>query len=358
MFGDIYRCITIEHDYRLILLAALICLFASYTTMNLLQRANEASQGARRHWSVLTAISAGCGVWATHFVAMIAYDPGMNMTFDVVMTLISVLLAIGIIGAGMALWVVFRALWVHVLAGTVIGLGISAMHAVGMIAVKLQGVLVYDQSFLVLGVFFAVAFSVASCLSMRNADRQQHLFRGAALFTIAICGLHFSAMTAVAVEYDPTVVVPSYAVPKVFIVLGVTMAAGLLLALTLASSLIDRHVARQFRFEVQRLRDLADAGLEGVVLLDEIGRILDANASFLALTGRRLDVLRGLSLKHCFRNMDMDNALERLAADGESVQDAVVIHADGSETSIGLQLVTGRKLEVAAAVAIVRSKSL
>lgn len=354
MLSEIYRCITIEHDYRLVVLAAVICLFASYTTMSLLQRAKEASEGARRHWVTLTAVSAGCGVWATHFVAMIAYDPGMNLTFDVLLTVVSVLVAIVVIGAGLAFWLLYGAIWAHVVAGVVIGIGIAGMHATGMAAVKLQGVLVYDQPYLWLGLFLGVAFSIATCLAMRSIDRHHHLFRGSLLFTVAICGLHFSAMTAVGVEYDPTVTVPTYAVPKVYIVLGVTLAAGLLLALTLASALIDRHVARQFRLEVARLRDLADAGLEGVVILDHAGRILEANASFLNMTGRDLEVLRGLPLKHCFQNLDLDSLFEHVTKERPVSQSAVIIHASGPEVGVDLTLVRQPHLQAAFAVAVVR----
>ncbi|NVJ97008.1 MAG: PAS domain S-box protein [Alphaproteobacteria bacterium] len=354
MLNEIYQCIVIEHDYRLVLLAAAICLFASYTTMSLLQRAREAAEGTRRHWVVLTAISAGCGVWATHFVAMIAYDPGMNLTFDVVLTVASVLVAIILIGTGFALWLLAPSVSAQAFAGVMIGVGIASMHATGMTAVKLQGLLVYDYSYVALGVVLGVGFSIAACLSMRSAERQRHLLRGALLFTLAICGLHFTAMTAVSVEYDPTVVVPTYAVPKVYIVLGVTLAAGLLLAMTLASALIDRHLVRQFRDEVRRLRDLSNAAVEGVVLLDANGRILDANSSFLNLTGRQLEVLRGLSLQHCFRNIDLQAMLQKLDGQGDVARQAVVIHATGPETDVELRILQRQDFEVAQSVALVR----
>ena len=36
---------------------------------------------------VLTAVSAGTMVWATHFVAMLAYDPGVVMGYDTALTI-------------------------------------------------------------------------------------------------------------------------------------------------------------------------------------------------------------------------------------------------------------------------------
>ncbi|SDD84356.1 MHYT domain-containing protein [Kordiimonas lacus] len=352
MIFEIYQCIVIEHDYRLVILAAMISLFASYTTMSLLQRAKEAEESARKHWGLLTAISAGSGVWATHFVAMIAYDPGMPVAFDVILTVLSVLVAIVVCGAGFAIWVLFRGILPLIIAGTVVGSGIASMHWVGMDAVRLQGTIHYDQPYLLLAVFLGVGFSSLTLYAMKSFNRQRYLLRGSFLFMAAICTLHFTAMTAVNVTYDPTVSVPTYAVPKVYIVLGVTLAAGLLLALTLASALIDRHMAKRFQEEARYLRDIVDAGTEGIVLLDDKGRILAANGPFLRLVGRRHQVIQGLMFKHCFRNLELDEDLLEAAEDSIERQ-AVAIHADGSERSVQVALNLQHGLAATSIVALV-----
>ena len=72
----VLACITTEHDYRLVFLAGLICAATSGTTFHAYAYAMR-EQGSRHlAWVFLTAVCAGTGIWATHFVAMLAYNPG------------------------------------------------------------------------------------------------------------------------------------------------------------------------------------------------------------------------------------------------------------------------------------------
>jgi PAS domain S-box-containing protein len=354
MIQDLVQCIAVEHDYRLVLLAALICLFAAYTTVALLQRARESSDRARRHWTVLTALAAGCGVWATHFVAMIAYDPGLPVAYDVVITILSVIVAVSVIWLGISVYIYQQHLTGRILAGTLIGLGIAAMHYTGMAAVRLQGTISYDLPQLFAGIGLGILFSILTLVSMQRRSTEWHLLQSAGLLMLAICALHFIGMTAVQVQYDPTVGTPGFLASKTFLVLGVTLVAGLLLAMTLTSALIDRHMAANFEEEATRLRGLANAAIEGVVLLDDAGRILDANASFLHLTGRRVDVLKGLSFRHCFRNMTLEDGWA--ATNGENGREAVIIHASGEENRVEILFRRLPEQGLSGPVAIVRDR--
>lgn len=75
MFSAI-ACIRDDHDWRLIVVAAVVCLAGSVATMLLLERARR-SAGSQRHlWIAVCAFACGVGVWSTHFIAMLAYDGG------------------------------------------------------------------------------------------------------------------------------------------------------------------------------------------------------------------------------------------------------------------------------------------
>jgi NO-binding membrane sensor protein with MHYT domain len=71
----ILTCLTTQHDWRLVLVAALVCLTASLTSFRLYGRVAGASGGARLAWLAFTGFTAGAGTWATHFIAMLAYHP-------------------------------------------------------------------------------------------------------------------------------------------------------------------------------------------------------------------------------------------------------------------------------------------
>jgi hypothetical protein len=98
----IYTCIAYAHDLRLVGLAALVCVLASFAAINLLRHAQKSSGRARGMWLAVSAISTGFGIWATHFVAMLAVTPGIPSGYNIVLTMLSLVAAIFLTGAGLA----------------------------------------------------------------------------------------------------------------------------------------------------------------------------------------------------------------------------------------------------------------
>src|SRR5476649_1225101 len=102
---SVYGCIVDHHDLRLVILAGLICLFACFTAFNLMGRAKTADRRGV-YWLIATACVTGCGIWATHFIAMLAFEPGIAIGYDPIVTGLSALIAILVAGAG--LWWAIR----------------------------------------------------------------------------------------------------------------------------------------------------------------------------------------------------------------------------------------------------------
>jgi diguanylate cyclase len=73
----VYNCIATEHDLRLVVLAAAICVLASFTAISLLHHVRRCSGRIRLAWLGVAATSTGFGIWATHFIAMLAFSPGL-----------------------------------------------------------------------------------------------------------------------------------------------------------------------------------------------------------------------------------------------------------------------------------------
>src|SRR5689334_16604527 len=96
----VLTCLTQQHDLRLVLAAAVICLLACYTAFTLLPRASLASGRARGWWVCATATAIGSGIWATHFIAMLAFAPEVPIGHDVGVTAYSILMAIILAGLG------------------------------------------------------------------------------------------------------------------------------------------------------------------------------------------------------------------------------------------------------------------
>src|SRR5207253_8723183 len=129
--------VTGTHDPYLVALSILVASFASYTALNLGGHVGAARGLARRVWLVAAAITMGGGIWSMHFVAMLAFSMPIPMSYDIRLTVLSLVVAIFVTGGGF--YVISRqsASPLHlVLSGIFMGLGIVAMHYIGMAAMR------------------------------------------------------------------------------------------------------------------------------------------------------------------------------------------------------------------------------
>jgi NO-binding membrane sensor protein with MHYT domain len=159
MLRVIYACIVEQHDLRLVVLAGLLCLFSCFTAANLFLHAAEARGRPRHLWHIAAAIVLGAGVWATHFVAELAYDPGIPVGYDIGLTGLSIVIAMGVTWLGMAVALRYKA---NEIGGAMIGAAVGGMHYVGMAALRLPADLHWNFSYVGLCMF---SHSVRDCVT-------------------------------------------------------------------------------------------------------------------------------------------------------------------------------------------------
>ena len=183
----------VGHDLRFVALAALVCLTSSYACMSLLHHAARAEGRIRNIWNLVAALAVGFGIWATHFVAVLAFRPGFSFSYDLGLTAASLAIAIAVCGAGIAMTIRGEGAGDHFLGGAVVGVGISTMHYTGIAALVMGGGIVWNGGMIAASV---IAGLVLGGLSMVNTmgDGPQARIRGAVLLTVAICAMHFTAM--------------------------------------------------------------------------------------------------------------------------------------------------------------------
>src|SRR5580704_5130389 len=133
----VLTCLATEHDWRLVVLAGLICFLSSCAAVSLIHRACASNGLARAIWIATAGAATGCGIWATHFIAMMAYDPGVVVGYGLVLTLMSLVAAVAITSCGLAIAINGRAGWWAPLGGAVVGGGVACMHYLGMAALEL-----------------------------------------------------------------------------------------------------------------------------------------------------------------------------------------------------------------------------
>jgi NO-binding membrane sensor protein with MHYT domain len=150
--------ITGSHDTVLIVLSVLIAIAASFTALDLASRVRASVGWARHVWLATAALAMGGGIWAMHFVAMLAFSmPGMKVGYDLSLTLLSLVVPIGATGLSFAVVSRPHPAPVLVLAsGLFMGLAIVAMHYLGMAAMKMPADLRYAWPWVAASVLIAI----------------------------------------------------------------------------------------------------------------------------------------------------------------------------------------------------------
>ena len=171
----VISCIVTEHNLWLVLLAAVVCIAGSFVTMRLLQRAMRTEGAQRWGWIFQTASAAGSSVWCTHFVAILAYDPGAPVSFDPLLTTGSLAIAIFGFGIGFGIAANSTRRWTTIAGGGVIGMTISVMHYVGMAAYHVSGIIEWNAAYIAASVACSVILAIVSLSTALRTDRSYSL---------------------------------------------------------------------------------------------------------------------------------------------------------------------------------------
>ncbi|MBK3396548.1 EAL domain-containing protein [Methylobacterium sp. IF7SW-B2] len=291
----LYDCIAHNHDLKLVLLAAVVCNLAAATSLTLLDYARGHAGRARRLWLLTGALAGGTGIWATHFIAMLAFSPGLASAYDLGLTGLSLMIAVCMTAAGF--WIALRpglpaAPW---LGGAQIGVGVGAMHFTGMAAFEVAGRIAWDPVLVGAALVAGAGLgSLALATTLRDGSVRTKVL-GAGLMVAGICSLHFTAMTAAVIEPDPSRALSGTAVPAEMMAVAVAVGSITILVLAFAGLWLHLRDERRSALEGDRMRGLANAAVEGLVVCDG-DRIVTVNDSFADLVGVPPDALTGRPL--------------------------------------------------------------
>ena len=187
--------VTGTYNPHLVALSVLVAAFAAYTALDLGGRVSAAPGAARRVGRVAAAIAMGGGIWSMHFIGMLAFNMPIPMSYDIGLTTLSLVVAIFVTGAGF--YFINRQSapqFSLIFSGIFMGLGIAAMHYIGMAAMRAHAEINYSFPFVALSLVIAIGASTAALwLAFRTTDLGQKLV-AAIVMGLAISGMHYSAM--------------------------------------------------------------------------------------------------------------------------------------------------------------------
>lgn len=279
------------HPPIFVALSVLIACLGSWTALDLFRRVHAHSGFGRAAWLTAAAVGMGLSIWAMHFVAMLGFNPGGDVRYDVPLTLLSLLLAIAVTefaffsAAG-------RGRVQLVIGGVVMGSGICIMHYVGMMALITQATLSNEMIYIVLSFLVAVFAATGSLLVARRERTFAQRSMAALVLGAAIVGMHFTAMAGVHVTGASADFVPS-GIDSIALAIVVTAGTLLILLLTLIAALSDRRLeavaANEALLSQQRLRAIFEHLPLGVLVAEtQSGQIRFSNAEAQKLLDRPL----------------------------------------------------------------------
>ena len=126
--------------------------------MNLFVRADDAERDWPLPWLFVAATIFGAGVWVTHFITELAFEPGFPSNYDAGLTAFSFLAAIGAVWLGMFVVHRFAA---PVLGGAMMGAGLAAMHYIGLAALRAPAQQYWDAGYVQASVAIAMTAAAA-----------------------------------------------------------------------------------------------------------------------------------------------------------------------------------------------------
>jgi diguanylate cyclase (GGDEF)-like protein/PAS domain S-box-containing protein len=318
----------------------LIAVFAAYAALDVAARiAVSGSRLESTLWTGAGALAMGGGIWAMHFIGMLAFVLPCRVQYDSYITLLSIVP--GILASGVALRVISRphSSPLQLLAGSVLlGGGIGAMHYTGMAAYRLNGLVRYDPTLFAFSLVVAVllaglALTIRTRLAGRVPGRLLKLLT-ALVMGCAVSGMHYTAMAAAYFISDGRADIPDSGLTANFLAAWVGIVTSLLIGLALIATVAGRQrdLARRLRISEQRIRRILGTTQEGFIMTNLDHELVEVNPAFARIMGGEAQQWIGRNLYDYADAANLAILIDqgrRRARGEQSVYEAELIRLDG-----------------------------
>ena len=337
----------------LVALSLVVAIAASSAALQLAGQARRAAPGFYRSAALGTGVVAlGTGVWAMHFIGMVAFQLCAEVRYDPGITLLSGLPSLA--ACAVALHLLARPRITPgqlVLGGVLVGTGIGAMHYGGMLAMDMAPRLAFDPWWFAASIGVAVGLAILALWIRFGLEQGSRLSNGfvrslaGVVMGLAIAGMHYTGMAAARFigETDPAFAPAQDA--NLVLALSIAMVAVVTGAAAVTVQALLRHyqLTQQLTGSEARLRAVLDTAVDGIVSTDRDGRILSFNGAAERIFGWPASQAQQLNvtqlMMHAPASGQLDEASRALLAQIVGAErETVGRHRDGHAVPIRLAI--------------------
>jgi NO-binding membrane sensor protein with MHYT domain len=217
---------------------------------------------------------------------MLAYYPGAGAGYNIPITLISLIFAVAISAVGLGIALLDDRRSTVAMGGAVVGIGVAAMHYTGMMALELPARIVWSPGIVLVSVVFGSVFAAMALVVAMRRDDRSHTLAATALLTVAIVSHHFTAMGAVTLVPDPTLVTDELTIAPAALSFLTAVAAFAILGISLVAAMLDRRSSTELHQQKVLLDSAIGNMSQGLCMFDAEGRILLFNERYSEMMDR------------------------------------------------------------------------
>ncbi|WP_226037968.1 sensor domain-containing diguanylate cyclase [Aquibacillus saliphilus] len=191
--------ISVAYNYPITLISFFIAVIACFTSIELLGRVLSNVRNKVR-WVLASSITMGTGTWTMHFTGMLAFEPSVPIVYDGIYTTLS--LIIPILTSFFAFYlttVTFKQLNYKslFLSATILGLGLSSMHYIGMRGMKIEAYIEHNYILVMFSILIALIASfvlLVVIFKVRTQFLYIYHFPVSVLMGVSISCMHYVGM--------------------------------------------------------------------------------------------------------------------------------------------------------------------
>jgi NO-binding membrane sensor protein with MHYT domain len=184
-------------------LAYAVSCLGAFLGLRCVTRARAHTGAGRGRWLALAAVAIGAtGIWTMHFIAMLGFSiPAVQITYNVPLTIASMLIAIAVVGVGLFIVGFGNGGWKPLLTGgAIIGIGVASMHYMGMAAMNMPDHQHYNSPLFILSVVIAIVAGTAALWAGTQVRGIGATIGASLIMGVAVSGMHYTGMAAMRVS--------------------------------------------------------------------------------------------------------------------------------------------------------------